>query len=190
MAHVVARAFRPTQSLLQQHTADKIIRNVQMQRPFRAAKKHLAISGIKALLPSVHAKHLDNKGANLSNLPTSERVWHPPKLSGRKINVLRKRAQRDGTYGSFDAATGIGWDPAWDIELAVARPRGAGRLMALRPSKKSERQRTREQRAKRIEEKLVGMDERIEELHAERIRNKPVRTVEYTYKEMMNAARK
>jgi hypothetical protein len=141
-------------------------------------------------LPSVHAKYIDNKGADLSNLPTSERVWHPPKLSGRKIAVLRKRAKREGTYGSFDAETGKGWDPAWDIELAVAKPRGAGRLMALRPSKKTERQRTREERARRIEEKLVGMDERIEELHAERIRSKPVQTFESKYKEMMKEVRK
>ena len=44
--------------------------------------------------------------------------------------------------------------------------------------KKSEHQQTREQRAKRIEDKLVGMEERIEELQAERHRNKPVLSAE------------
>lgn len=136
-------------------------------------------------MPSVHAKYLDQKDKDISSLPSSERIWHPPKISKRKAAVLRKRAKREGTYGSWNPENGQGWDPAWDVELEMAKPHGSGRFTVLRPPKKTSRQRTREERARRIEEKLVGMDERIEELHAERIRNKPKPSFEEEYKKMM-----
>lgn len=138
-------------------------------------------------MPSLHAKYVDKKDTDPLTLPTSERSWHSPKISKRKAAILRKRAKREGTYGSWDPENGQGWDPAWDVELEMAKPHGSGRFTALRPPKKTERQRTREERARRIEEKLVGMDERIEELHAERIRNKPEPSFEKTFKDMMSA---
>ena len=99
--------------------------------------------------------------------------------------MLRKEAIRDGTYGSFDAEKGTGWDSAWDVELAMANPRGLGRYNALRIPKKSAQRRSREERAQKIEAKMEGMDERMEELQAEKHRNKPPKTFESTYKELM-----
>lgn len=40
--------------------------------------------------------------------------WRKPAISRRVAADLRKMALRSGTYGSFDAVTGMGWDPAWD----------------------------------------------------------------------------
>lgn len=99
--------------------------------------------------------------------------------------MLRKDAIRSGTYGTFDAATGTGWEASWDLDLAMANPRGLGRYNALRIPKKTAQRRSREARAQKIEAKMVGMDERMEELQAAKHRNKPPVTFESTYKDLM-----
>lgn len=152
---------------------------------FRGARKRLQQHGVLALLPSAQAKFQDNPDIDISSLPSSERSWYPPALSKRQAAMLRKQAIRDGTYGSFDAEKGTGWDSAWDVELAMANPRGLGRYNALRIPKKSAQRRSREERALKIESKMEGMDERMEELQAEKHRNKPPKSFESTYKELM-----
>jgi hypothetical protein len=157
---------------------------------FPGARKRLVQHGIKALLPSAHAKFQDKNAASadnvdISSLPSSERAWYPPLLSKRKAAMLRKEAIRSGTYGSFDADKGTGWDSSWDVELAMANPHGLGRYSALRIPKKSAQRRSREERAQKIEAKMEGMDERMEQLQAEKHRNKPPVTFENTFKELM-----
>jgi hypothetical protein len=161
---------------------------------FRGARKRLGQHGVQALLPTAKSKFPDSTTTltspdqsvvDVSMLPSSERVWRRPLLSKRKAAVLRKEAKRTGTYGSFDPQTGTGWDPIWDVELAMANPRCLGRYTALRVPKKSAQRRSREERAQNIESKLEGMDERMEELQAERHKNKPPVTFENTYKNLM-----
>jgi hypothetical protein len=138
---------------------------------FLAARKRLAWFGVDALLPSVHPKYKDGE-QDVNKLSVKERVWHPPMISSRKINVLRKIAKVEGTYGSFDPETLRGWDPQWDVALALQRTRGTGRYMTLRKPKLASRHRTREERAQKIEAAMVGMDERMEAMQAERIEKK------------------
>jgi hypothetical protein len=152
---------------------------------FRGARKRLQRHGVQALLPSAHARYQDNPDVDISSLPSSERIWRPPLLSKRKAAMLRKEAIRTGSYGSFDAEKGTGWDSAWDVELAVANPQGLGRYSYLRIPKKSAQRRSREERALKIEAKMEGMDERMEQLQADRHKNKPIKTFEHTYKELM-----
>jgi hypothetical protein len=121
--------------------------------------------------------------------------WNKPLVSNRIANVLRKQAIVSNTYGTFDVNTGIGWDKQWDIALQYAKTSVAdsenqsnvGRIRVLKP-KLSKHYRTREDRAKQIEQKLVGMDERIEELYAARLKKKPHITFEYTYNKMVKGA--
>lgn len=85
--------------------------------------------------------------------------WRKPRVSKRVAAVLRKQAIKEGTFGSFDPETGKGWDPKWDS----LRQTGT---MQLRPPKLTTRQRTREQRAQKIEKALEDMDEKIDEHYA------------------------
>jgi hypothetical protein len=158
----------------------------------RSARKRLIQHGVNALVPTAEIKHpesydAENKSSiNLASLPGSERSWKSPAISKRKAAVLRKEAIRNGTYGKFDSEKGgIGWDPKWDVELAMATLGGLGRYSALRVPKKSTRNRTREMRAQKIETAMIGMDERMEEVQAAKHRNKPPITYESTYKNLM-----
>ena len=81
--------------------------------------------------------------------------WRKPRVSKRVAGVLRKQAIKEGTFGSFDVETGKGWDPKWDS----LRQTGT---MQLRPPKLTARQRTREQRASKIEKLMEDMDEKID----------------------------
>jgi len=139
---------------------------------FRSALKKLSQHGVEALLPKliVHGVGQQN--------------WRPPLISNRVANMLRKQAVREGTYGSFSTETMKGWDPAWDVELAKNKPRGQGRHR-LKVPKKTSRERTREQRATKIEKKMEGMDDRIEEYYVEKHSKKPPQTFENLYKKLM-----
>mmetsp|Transcript_53282 Transcript_53282/g.64238 ORF Transcript_53282/g.64238 Transcript_53282/m.64238 type:complete len:166 (-) Transcript_53282:84-581(-) len=81
--------------------------------------------------------------------------WRPPLLNGRDAARVRKDALKTGTFGSFDANTGVGWDPAWDL----IKPR---KIKPLRAPKGHKRERTREDRAVKIEKLLEGADDKIE----------------------------
>ena len=104
-------------------------------------------------------------------------------LSNRIAKVIRKQAIRDGTYGTFE--NGTGWDSAWDVELSRSKPRGQGRLTHMRVPKLPKYQRTREERARKIEEKMEGMDERMDQYHMEKQDAKPAETFENLYKKLM-----
>ena len=138
---------------------------------FQSALKKLADRGVAALKPQrmVYAE--------------DKVVWRGPAISNRIANVLRKTAIKEGTYGTFDAETLRGWDAQWDIDREIAKPRGNGRHR-LRVPKKTSRQRTREERATKIEKNMEGMQERIEEFYAERQAKKPVPSFENTYKKL------
>ena len=132
----------------------------------RAALRHLAEKGIEALKPQkVTTKAVEVAGHYIAK--PSKEVWRRPVVSKRVGNVLRKQAIREGTYGSFDSATGVGWDPAWDLVLqqnqyAVTRYGG------MRPNKKTARERSREERAQKLEQNLETRTEKMEEYYLEK----------------------
>lgn len=104
----------------------------------RSAAKWLCRVGEEALLP----QRVNEK-------------WRKPRISKRVAGVIRKQAIQEGTFGSFDPETGKGWDPKWD----AVRQTGT---MQLRPPKLTTRQRTREQRATKIEKLMEDVDEKID----------------------------
>ena len=156
----------------------------------RGSRRHLIKQGLNALLPTAQIKYPENyigqENVTPASVSGSERSWKPPVLSKRRAAMLRKEAIRNGTYGTFDPEKGgVGWDPSWDVQLAVANPHGLGRYTAMRVPKKASHQRSREMRAQKIEAAMEGMDERMEEIQAAKHRNKPPVTFENTYKKLM-----
>lgn len=139
---------------------------------FQSALRKLSQQGADALKPQLV----------VTSSAMDERFWMPPAISKRKANVLRKQALAEGTYGSFDGTRG--WDPAWDVEMARSKSQGQGRIR-MRVPKSTTRQRTREQRAVKIERAMEGMDERIEQYYEDKQDAKPERTFENYYKQLM-----
>ncbi|CAB9512789.1 expressed unknown protein [Seminavis robusta] len=137
-----------------------------------AAVRKLCQHGVEALKPQL----IKNSNTRLSQ------HWNPPAIPKRSQSMLRKRAVREGTYGSFDATTGKGWDPAWDIELAKTGNGGGNGRIRLRPNKKTSRDRTREQRAQKIEKTMEDMDEQIAQYYMDRKAEKPVKDFEWYFK--------
>ena len=133
-------------------------------RRFPRAWQRLTKHGVDALKPTCIA--VDEA--------TGVRRWRKPAISRRVAAVLRKQARESGD-----------WDPAWDVELAMSATRGQGRFPHIKVPKKTTRQRTREQRASKIEEKMEGMDDRIEEHLAKRQGDKPPTTFEAVYKRLV-----
>jgi hypothetical protein len=151
-------------------------------------------------LLSIKAQSTIEKLQNQIRIDNSKdrKKYSKPLVSNRKANVLRKQAIVNNTYGTFDIETGIGWDSEWDKQIQYNKSSeiiknnmisqsGVGRIRVLKP-KLSKHYRTRDDRVKQIEQKLIGMDERIEQLYAERLKNKPTITFEYTYDQMVKAA--
>ena len=105
-----------------------------------------------------------------------------------KTNVLRKQAMVQNVYGTFDTETGIGWDKQWDIEMTISqkyRSSNMGRIRINVP-KGTKRVRTREDRAQKIDQNMIGMKDRIvQEIYVERQKQKILPTFENKYKEMM-----
>ena len=159
----------------------------------RSALRQLCTHGIEALRP----QKVNNK-------------WRKPAISPRVAADLRKASIRAGTYGSFDADTGIGWDPLWDAPKAKPIPLitnnntngeeevqyankggnyGGIQLTLLRPPKDTKRQRTREARAQKIEALVEKMDEKIEEFRLEKESKKPPPGIEEEFKRYMKGSR-
>jgi hypothetical protein len=181
---VVIRMFSETAS--SSHLPPEKIPKVPKGRRFRSDRTKLSRFGVDALLPHARPKYPDiSPDIPVASLPTKERVWIPPAISNRRRNVLRKMAILEGTYGKYDPATGVGWDPEWDLTLAKSNPKGLGRYTQIRKPKLTARQRSRESRALKIEEQMKDMDARMEELQAQRHKNKPVMTMERKIKEAM-----
>jgi hypothetical protein len=137
-------------------------------------------------------------------------TWHPSMVSSRKARVIRKRALQTGTYGSFDATTGIGWDASWDVILATNNGRSRSTtphassqktsdtaLFQPRPNsesvgryriaipKKAAYVRRREQRAQKIEKALESVDQLMEDYYVERQKRKPPKNFDTLYKKLM-----
>mmetsp|Transcript_19159 Transcript_19159/g.28630 ORF Transcript_19159/g.28630 Transcript_19159/m.28630 type:complete len:138 (-) Transcript_19159:469-882(-) len=131
----------------------------------RSALRHLCAQGAEALRP----QHINDK-------------WAKPKVSRRIAATIRKQAVIAGTYGSFDSATGVGWDPKWDFDNNNYQGAKIGRL---KPPKLTKRERTRESRALKIEEKLAIADGKIEEYRVNIEESKPKGGIEWLYKKKM-----
>ena len=110
--------------------------------------------------------------------------------SGRKFNLFRKKAIREGTYGSWDPIKG-GWLPQWD-QLKVkgkirSSPSGGGggaSAAAIRPHKLHIRERNREERYQKIKSALKEVDKKIEQ-HKETLQDlKPKPGIETLIKQV------
>jgi hypothetical protein len=143
---------------------------------FQSALKKLSQQGVEALKPQLVVR---GEGAD-------QQVWRGPAISNRIASVLRKTAIKEGTFGTFNSEALRGWDPQWDVDLAIVKARGHGRTR-VRVPKKAGRQRNRELRARKIEKNMEGMEERIEEFHAQKQASKPAQTFENYYKKLMRA---
>lgn len=162
-------------------------------RSMRSAVRKLCQQGVEALRPQ-----------------KANEKWRKPAISRRVASDLRKAAIRAGTYGKFDAETGVGWDPAWDaperrqplfdaadiaddapIDVADSMLLGTnkGAIQSIRPPKETKRERTREARALKIESLLKEADAKIEEYRLEKEANKPVPGIEEEFKRAMKGSR-
>ncbi|CAN0229761.1 unnamed protein product [Ascophyllum nodosum] len=97
--------------------------------------------------------------------------WHSPLVSIRKTKVLRKKALRDGSYGTLvinpeNGKTVGGWDPAWDVFKAPA-------MRPLRPPLLHKNQQNRAKRAEKITAKLGEQEQRLKDLNRVRALPKP-----------------
>lgn len=50
--------------------------------------------------------------------------WRGAAISARTAAKIRKQAVIEGTYGSFDTETGVGWDVNWDFLKGSNIPSG------------------------------------------------------------------
>jgi len=147
--------------------------------PIRSALKKLHVQGIAAL----QAQPIPD--------PTSSRQrWKRPIVSRRIANDLRKKAIREGTYGSYDATQGIGWDQSWDEGLFGVKNVGNVNWMEIRGFKETKRERTRESRAMRIEGLLEVADDKIVEFRQKRRDSKPEGGIENVIKRMIKGSTK
>jgi hypothetical protein len=103
-----------------------------------------------------------------------------PLISRRKAADLRKIAIKDGTFGSFTANVG-GWDPTWDT------PR---KMFMLRPYKGHLSDRTREDRAKKIEAAMKAMPDRIAKFEKDIDAKRPRKDFTFYLKRMKDIATK
>ena len=132
----------------------------------RSAIRHLIRLGVDALKPQRVATKPIQVGSHYIAKP-SKIVWRGPIVSKRVANVIRKKAIQQGTFGSFDAATGAGWDPLWDLALKPNKY-NVTRFGGVRPPRKRSRERNREDRAKKIEANLETRLEKMEEYYVEK----------------------
>ena len=155
----------------------------------RSALRQLCRHGVEAL----RAQKVNDK-------------WRKPAVSKRVAADLRKIAIRNGTYGTFNTETGVGWDPAWDAperhsRKSITEDAGAtavdnilmgsnpGGISSIRPAKLHKRERTRESRAQKIENLLAQADEKIEEYRLELEAKKPKPGIEEEFKRAMKSSR-
>ena len=123
-------------------------------------------------------------GDALKARKVDDKKWQKPLISKRVAGVLRKQALKEGTFGSFDSESGIGWDRKWD-------PVGQVGTITFKPPKGTIMQRTREGRALKIDLKMEGMDGKIDE-HIKKLNDKKPKefTFDVRYKRVIRLARK
>lgn len=152
----------------------------------RSALRHLCQHGAAALQPQKVITKAVEHGSHVAKI--SRPIWRRSLLSKRVANTLRKQAIQDGTYGSFDGTTGVGWDPTWDLVLHSNRHE-AMRVGNIQPKKKTARERSREERANKIEQnletRLETMDQYYTEKEASRVQEE---NFEARYKRMMRGS--
>jgi hypothetical protein len=132
----------------------------------RSAVRHLIQNGVEALKP----QRIESKAVQVGNQYIAKPVkivWRRPVVSKRVANVIRKQALREGTYGIFDSNTGLGWDPQWDLALNVNQYK-VTRFGGIQPSKKTSRERSRAERAMKIQDNLETRLEKMEEYYSGR----------------------
>ena len=132
----------------------------------RAALRHLCQHGENALKPQKVVQKAVTSFDNHIAKPARE-VWKRPKISKRVANDLRKTAIKNGTYGSFCSTSGVGWEPEWDLVLQQHRYE-VNRFGRIQPSKETSRERSREDRALKLEQNLETQLELIEEYYTEK----------------------
>ena len=109
--------------------------------------------------------------------------WRPPMLSARVQAKIRKDATVDGTFGSFDSSTGKGWDPNWDKIDKVSG-------FSMRYPKLHKNERNREERARKIETLMEGMDKKIDDYRKAKIQEKPEPGIMTIYNKIMKTKKK
>ncbi len=129
----------------------------------RSALRSLVQHGVEALKPQRVETKAVQVGSQYIAKP-SKMVWRRPVVSKRVAKEIRNQAIQDGTYGKFEAGTGIGWDPEWDLALKPNQY-SVTRFGGIRPSKKSSRDRNREERAQKIEANLETRLAKMEEYY-------------------------
>jgi len=140
--------------------------NVVVKKEMRSAVRHLIKNGVEALKP----QRIETKPIAVGNqyiAKPSKTVWRRPVISKRVANDIRKQAIQDGSYGTFDTNTGLGWDPEWDLAL-YANQYKVTRFGGIQPSKKTSRERTRAERAAKIQDNLETRLEKMEEYYSQR----------------------
>jgi hypothetical protein len=170
-----------------------IIRKASTSQPaIRSALKKLHAHGSSALKPQpIVTPDGTSSGA-------TRQKWKRPDVSRRVANDLRKAAIRQGTYGSYNPETGIGWDKSWDAGLfgqngnSDGTSINSGRInwMEIRGFKEPTRERTRESRAQRIEALLSAADDKIVEYRQFKRDNKPEGGIENVIKRMIRRSTK
>ena len=95
-----------------------------------------------------------------------------PMIPKRIAANARKRAIRDGTYGTFEPGVG-GWDPAWDTTR---------KMFLLKPYKGHVRERNRPDRAKKVTTAMEGMPARFEQLAKDVESRKPKKDIAYMFR--------
>jgi hypothetical protein len=154
---------------------------IKIGKPIRSALLQLHAKGIAALQPT---KLIDSTSTSSS----TRQKWKRPVVSKRIAKDLRKKAIREGTYGSYDPNNGVGWDQKWDEGLFGGKNVGKVNWMEIRGFKDTKRERTRESRAKRVEGLLTAADEKIVEYRQKKRDDKPEGGIENVIKRMMRGS--
>jgi hypothetical protein len=155
---------------------------------FGSALRQLQRHGVQALQPTPVPVVRPSHGHNSTNTKTPLFRWQKPVVSRRVARVLRKQAIVDGSY--YNKEDNSCMFPVFDEAMARAQGRGQGRLPQLRVPKKASRQRTREERALKLERNMIGMDDRMQELWASSKGKKPPPSFENLYKSLTKINKK
>ena len=172
-----------------------------------SALRKLHKYGAAALLPTKSAntyKTITKAIITTTKQTQKRQTWQKPIVSKRIANVLRKKAVREGTFGSYNPETGVGWDVSWDSAKGNGKSSSIASsgnntmdgmnnsnipFMEMRPNKETKRERTREARAKKIEDQLLTADDKILAYRLAQQEKKPEPGIENLIKSMMKVSK-